>query len=101
MAAAQEEDFVDYEEEEEQVAVQTGKDTKKYEKILIPHCFFFMLVRATIPGGWKQFPVGFDPAIEIILFNGIFFSTKIIATKNRAKSNTNIYFTNYFPMDIA
>ena len=33
MAAAQEEDFVDYEEEEEQVAVQTGKDTKKYETL--------------------------------------------------------------------
>jgi hypothetical protein len=30
MAAAQEEDFVDYEEDEEQVAVQAGKDTKKY-----------------------------------------------------------------------
>ena len=30
MAAAEEEDFVDYEEDEEQVAVQTGKDTKKY-----------------------------------------------------------------------
>ena len=53
MAAAQEEDFVDYEEEEEQVAVQTGKDTKKYEKLLIPNncLFFFMLVRATISGG--------------------------------------------------
>ena len=37
MAAAQEEDFVDYEEEEEQVAVQTGKDTKKYANFKISH----------------------------------------------------------------
>jgi len=54
MAAAQEEDFVDYEEEEEQVAVQTGKDTKKYENILLfpkVAIFSFLLVRATMSGG--------------------------------------------------
>ena len=51
MAAAQEEDFVDYEEEEEQVAVQTGKDTKKYENIFFPIVIFFLLVRTTMSGG--------------------------------------------------
>ena len=53
---------------------RTPKSTKHYphSKLLLS----FLLVRATIPGRWKQFPVGCEPAIEIILFHGTFFPTE-------------------------
>ena len=108
MAAAQEEDFVDYEEEEEQVAVQTGKDTKKYETLsFIPNCFFhFCWFVQQFPEDENNFQLAVNQRSKLFYSMEHFFLPKNIAillpqtfvenkNSNQASSNT-IHITNYF-----